>query len=850
MKNIKIKNIVFITLCFLLIVSFVSSIIFYNIDSKKIDTQIVNEKVQYAENENITMSNGQDLNNSQSTVYNVSEQSSSPIVETISEVDDSVEYTADFSNGLPSDWSIFNKSEVDLTSHEKSDSGLIIRHNDKAGVLGGYESKYYGGLYNIATSVGNLIDFELTLTYKVKSYSNVSRFIGILYHTQTADNGNLEGYMMTYRVRGKSEQATFNSEPSFSYNISTCNTKTPSFADGVEHTIKITMENGLAQHYVDGTALYNSAYDTASYDDFFGGNLVEGGFGLIVNKSEIEITGLTITGTKGADQARKRVYDDTFVDVYVPETAPLNAPSVIAEINSQSDLTALQNTIRAQTAIVKVDENLNVLDSSSNPIGSFKSIYTGYIQGNAIPAIYVSSQAVADVVKEYLTLERLISDIAVVSDSYDILKYLRNALPNVHGIIDLSSQTVSNYAEIVANANTSKAITVLLSESSATYEAVTYMQARYISVWAKSDALSSAKIASLISTGVYGIVTSNPINVYNVYNDCGDVMANAPYIVAHRGMACDSYAENTMEAFIGAYENGATHIEIDVKITSDNKLVIYHDDSINEKTAYTGTKKVEEMTLAEIQAYKVFKNSNGATVTECNIPTLENVFEYFDDKDIVILVEVKSYYNDAIYTEMRNLIEQYSMADNIVFISNSINNTSSKLRQEFPNIATADLMSEAITSTHTLLQVVKDFNSSSLAASLPMAIGEPIVDVLKARGFISSAWTYNDQTDINVAIDRQITLITCNYPEKVQDYARRLIVDNYTITLDKASIDTYDFNTNFVTYSGENVAVDSQIAFRVDYDTYSEIVLKAKFIDETTNYEYILLSECITVNYN
>lgn len=47
-------------------------------------------------------------------------------------------------------------------------------------------------------------------------------------------------------------------------------------------------------------------------------------------------------------------------------------------------------------------------------------------------------------------------------------------------------------------------------------------------------------------------------------------------IVAHRGASAD-HPENTIEAFIGAKEQGADGIELDVRLSADDVLVIHHD---------------------------------------------------------------------------------------------------------------------------------------------------------------------------------------------------------------------------------------------------------------------------------
>ncbi|MEN6297796.1 MAG: glycerophosphodiester phosphodiesterase family protein, partial [Rectinema sp.] len=50
-----------------------------------------------------------------------------------------------------------------------------------------------------------------------------------------------------------------------------------------------------------------------------------------------------------------------------------------------------------------------------------------------------------------------------------------------------------------------------------------------------------------------------------------------PLLFAHRGLN-RKFLENTIESFQAALETGIPGIELDVHLTSDGKLVVFHDD--------------------------------------------------------------------------------------------------------------------------------------------------------------------------------------------------------------------------------------------------------------------------------
>lgn len=56
-----------------------------------------------------------------------------------------------------------------------------------------------------------------------------------------------------------------------------------------------------------------------------------------------------------------------------------------------------------------------------------------------------------------------------------------------------------------------------------------------------------------------------------------------PSIIAHRGASFLAKHENTLEAFQLAIDIGADYVEFDIRKTYDDKLVIFHNESINDK---------------------------------------------------------------------------------------------------------------------------------------------------------------------------------------------------------------------------------------------------------------------------
>ena len=99
---------------------------------------------------------------------------------------------------------------------------------------------------------------------------------------------------------------------------------------------------------------------------------------------------------------------------------------------------------------------------------------------------------------------------------------------------------------------------------------------------------------------------------------------------AHRGLHNGERAENSISAFRAAVEAGFG-IELDVRLSRDGELVVFHDPTLERMTGREG--KVIDFTREELASFKL-----GGT--EDSIPTFAEVLEVVDGK-VPLLVEIK-----------------------------------------------------------------------------------------------------------------------------------------------------------------------------------------------------------------
>ena len=102
-------------------------------------------------------------------------------------------------------------------------------------------------------------------------------------------------------------------------------------------------------------------------------------------------------------------------------------------------------------------------------------------------------------------------------------------------------------------------------------------------------------------------------------------------IIAHRGIYDNKKIfENSLEAFKKAIDKGYA-IELDLRLTKDNKIVIFHDDKLERLTNEKGY--IKDKNFIELEKIKLINNSK--------IPTFKEVLDLVNGK-VPLLIELKS----------------------------------------------------------------------------------------------------------------------------------------------------------------------------------------------------------------
>lgn len=124
--------------------------------------------------------------------------------------------------------------------------------------------------------------------------------------------------------------------------------------------------------------------------------------------------------------------------------------------------------------------------------------------------------------------------------------------------------------------------------------------------------------------------------------------------IGHRGAKAYE-PENTLRSFKKAMELGVDAVELDVRRTKDNKIVVIHDADVKKTT--NGKGLVNKLTLEEV---KQLVTKNGE-----KIPTLSEALDFLDNK-VKIIIELKEI---GLEKKVLNIIREKDVEANVIIVS-------------------------------------------------------------------------------------------------------------------------------------------------------------------------------------
>jgi glycerophosphoryl diester phosphodiesterase len=232
-------------------------------------------------------------------------------------------------------------------------------------------------------------------------------------------------------------------------------------------------------------------------------------------------------------------------------------------------------------------------------------------------------------------------------------------------------------------------------------------------------------------------------------------------VIAHRGAS--SYApENTLAAFDLALEMRVRHIELDVALTSDNQVVVIHDDKLDRTTDGSGL--VTSHTLAalrELDAGSWFASQFQGE----RIPTFDEVLARYKGR-VHIHTEIKGK-SESLSQRTADLIREHGV-ERQVTITSFQRVQLERMRACAPELPMGWLVRELNDS------IIAQAHALGVTQLCPRAdtVTREWVDRLHAEGFVVRAWAVGTEELMQLAVEAGVDGMTVNFPDKLIAYLK------------------------------------------------------------------------------
>ncbi|MBR6562744.1 MAG: hypothetical protein IKK70_02270 [Clostridia bacterium] len=660
--------------------------------------------------------------------------------------------------------------------------------------------------------LGDFGDYSISTEIKMLETANSSRWFGLVYRIQNANNNYYPYYHMCVR-----ENTTAGSGIEFAERTVNNDWNVTVKTDGEIASLK-TKYNVLNVSAFGKTVQYN----INGTEEVFAGSRIIGGLAKLYEKGMIGITmncgTVSVKSIKVAVQKSEPTRPERVLTLINNAHDELNLVNPIANVQ-RADSSALDALLDAETV------SPGIITVKTSDFEDLVPVIEKCVAKQVIPTFIIDTMD--DVKKVNSSMNKtLLKDATVISSDPAMLKNMRTNKPFVRTglILDLPEGDLSSDAadEIRRSVRSAPATFCVIKSEDARRQAVAELQELAVAVWVEIEADAGSEsydieVLRAVTSGANGIISGDSkalaetVNKYFTANS----MTRTPVMIGHRGNPSQA-PENTISSFIKAYENGADVFEVDVEITKDGEIIIMHDATLNRTTTYTGTKTVNQMTLEEVKAEFILAKSNDkSSATDEKVPTLREVFDEFKDKDIRIFVEFKGSNVNNIKATC-DIIKEYGMEDRVDVISFS-NNFLKATQTEIPGMSTGYLHSakgsattpeDALDSLWASLQQAQNFNSSINPAN---AIATNYyTQAVTDRGMTVWPWTYT-ATSNNLAFFSGCDGITTDDMQWVKNMVKSLNASDISIVEGESA----DVGVSYLTYGGEEIAVTDGLSVTV-----------------------------------
>lgn len=249
-----------------------------------------------------------------------------------------------------------------------------------------------------------------------------------------------------------------------------------------------------------------------------------------------------------------------------------------------------------------------------------------------------------------------------------------------------------------------------------------------------------------------------------------------PLFFAHRGGGGEA-PENTFAAFEKAIESGVDVLEIDVRTTADEKLVVFHDGSLERTTNGSGPVSEKNLDqLKKLDAGYAYTPDGGQTFPfrgkAVEIPTLREVFRRYPEK--LINLEVKNG-QASVAKSLCGMISEFGRKDRVIVASTG-GTFLAAFRNECDGVATSASFGESLWFLFLCkIGLSENFSADMQALQIPERlfgfdmINPEFIAAAKERNLKIHIWTANKKSDIKRLLDAGVDGVMTDFPSLLRE---------------------------------------------------------------------------------
>lgn len=227
-------------------------------------------------------------------------------------------------------------------------------------------------------------------------------------------------------------------------------------------------------------------------------------------------------------------------------------------------------------------------------------------------------------------------------------------------------------------------------------------------------------------------------------------------ISAHRGFSHVA-PENTAYAFEAAMESGADYIELDVQLTKDGQLVVFHDTTLDRTT--NGSGKLADHTYEELSRLSAGSHfGKKGEFDDAKIMLLSEVFDLVDRKKL-LNIEIKDTTGAVQAAEKTvELLEEYNL-EGSCYVTSFSYTILKRVKELNPKIKTALIANMAASTSYSMLEHIDAVSMNYLF------VNQSVVNEAHRNGKLIFVWTVNRKADMEEMVRLGVDNIITNRPD-------------------------------------------------------------------------------------